>query len=275
MESGILPIKPDSRDYSLLHTFGATPFDSQGLPDNFSIYDGRPIPNQDQPDTRFNPAIKPLPFGCTAECLTFASGIEDGKDALYSPLYTYLATPPYLEGQGRDIRAAMKTCINIGLQSPNGWVGNKRSAYFNVYGTGPIDDFDAARIALWINQAEARSVIVGTWWYWYGTDGNDCLQTPDFITSGASLHCYAITGWKTINGVLYHEAIPWLGMNWGDKGKCYISREIYNKLMTQPYTGAFTISKVGNNQPVPIGMQAYYDHIVYAFVQFIRNVYSK
>lgn len=275
MKYGLSKIYPDRNDYSLLHTYGALNFDTQGLPTSFSIYDGRPIPNQNTFDTRFIPAIRPLPWGCVGETTTFAAGLEDG--AVYPPDDFYFAIPPGTDGQGRDIREGLQTAIDRGFKLPDGTIGAKRTAYFNCYGAGAIDDFDAVRIALWINQVEKRGVSIGSYFYpefvmpapgsgaaTSHPDASGIVPVPSFNTAQASLHNWLITGWKTVNGVIYLEALTWQG-----QFVEYFTREIFNALMAQPYTGAFTITKVTSQTPVPIGFQAYIDHLVY----FVRNLF--
>lgn len=271
MRSGLNKIKADSRDYSLLHTFGALQADAAGLPAEFSVYDGRTIPNQDDFDDRFVPALTPLPEGCTAETGTFDAAIQDAID-LYNPKDMYDNTPPGTPSGGRDMRKALTTLIKRGPRQKNGAFGPLRKAYFNVYGAGKIDDFDAARIAVWINQAEKRGVWTGTYWYpeFAVPNPNGTLRMPSFNTSFATLHCHLITGWKTIDGAVYLEDISWQGGTYGNKGIVYFSREQYNALMAQPYTGAFTITKYGSDSPVPIGITAIIDQLVY----FIRDLFS-
>ncbi len=124
------------------------------------------------------------------------------------------------------------------------------------------------RIALYINQGEKRGVWAGTYWYWNRAE-DGILKLPSFKTSEGTLHCYLITGWKTIKGKLYLEAIPWIGENFGDKGKAYISEEIFNALMQQSFTGSYTITKLGEKAGVPIGITAILDHLTY----FIRELF--
>ena len=266
MKSGLQKIQPNHKDYSLLHTFAGITPEPAGLPDSFSIYDGRTIPNQDEMDTRFTPAISPLPYGCTGETGSFESGLQDG--VLYNPEDLYINTPPGGLG-GRDIRKMLQTLISRGPRAADGSFGAKRTAYFNVYGAGKIDDFDAVRIALWINQMEKRGVYIGSWWYWGDAPSME-LSLPSFKTSDGALHCYLATGWKG-NDL---EIIPWVGEEAGNKGVFYVSREIFNALMGQPYTGTFSITKVAGQQPIPVGYQAYIDHIVYSLNQFIRNLFG-
>lgn len=279
MKSGLLPLKPDGRDYSLLHTFcdhplyGATVADPSTLPDNFSIYDGQTIPDQNLPDTRFDPPVRPLPYGCTGETGAFACGIQD--DELYRPDDLYDNTPPIGSAGGRDARAMLKTLQTRGPRRADGTFGPARGEYFNCYGAGKIDDFDAARIGLWINQFEKRGVIVGSWWYWgSATNGDDSLWLPSFKTAEATLHLWLITGWRTLNGEHELECIPWLGETSGNHGLRYMKRDIYNRSMRQPWTGAFTIAKTTGATPVPVGLRAQYDHVVYALVQFVRDLFG-
>lgn len=260
--SGLNKIAPHRKDKSFLHTYSAVVPDPKSLPEKFSIYDGRPIPSQIENDTRFTPPIPPLFNGCTGETGSFESGIQDGE--LYSPQDLYLNTSPGDAG-GRDIRAMLQVLCDRGPRKADGNFGLKRSAYFNVYGAGKIDDTDAAKIALWINQEEKRGVYVGTWWYW-GSAPSAVLDVPSFKRAEASLHCYLITGWDGDD----LEVIPWLGMTVGFGGKFKMSRVIYNALMAQPWTGAFTITKGGGMAPITIGVQAYIDHLVY----FIKNLFG-
>lgn len=276
LKNGLNKIAADRRDNSLLHTLHAygSAVDPKGLPDTFSIYDGRPIPNQDDVDTRFNPQLPPLPMGCTGETGAFESGLQDG--ALYDPLFLYLSTPPYDKSSGRDIRTMLGVLKkSTSLRKPDGTFGPARGDYFNCYGSGNIDDFDAARIGLWINQALKRGVYIGSWFYpqFVGDSvaSSGTVGLPSFNTSEASLHNYVATGWKTINGVVYLECITWQGMKMGNNGIEYMTREIYNALMSQPYTGAFTIAKIGDGDAVAIGWQAVVDHLVY----FVLNLFPK
>lgn len=272
MKSGLNKIYPHRKDKSLLHSFGATTFDTQGLPANFSVYGGQLIPNQDLPDTRFSPPLPPLPMACTGESTSFICSLED-TTKLFNPQFTYIHTPPGIDGEGRDIRAALQSAIDTGLEDSNGVVGYKRLAYFNVYGAGAIDDYDACKIALWINQDEKRAVSVGSYYYSEFVENvpaSGIAPTPSFNTSLASMHNWIVTGWTTINGVEYLETIPWIGMNYAANGKLYMSRAIYNGLMGQPWSGAFSITKVSSVTPVPIGYTAIIDHLIY----FVRNLFG-
>lgn len=272
MKSGLSELKPDRRDYSLLHTFGALATDPEGLPQNFTVYAGQEIPDQELLDTRFNPPLPQLFFGCTGEAGAFESGLQD--DALYNPKDLYDSTPPYAETTGRDMRDMFNVLRTRGPRAVDGSFGPARTAYFNCYGAGKIDDFDAARIALWINQYEKRAVYIGSYWYW-GDNPSVTLPVPSFKPSEATLHCYIAVGWQTgPDGAEYLLVIPWIGQLVGNNGVFRMSRVIYNALMAQPNTGAFTITKTSSLTPVPIGIQANIDHIVYLLNQFIRKLFG-
>lgn len=271
MVEGLCKIHPDRKDYSLVHTFGAL---NTGLPTSFSIYDGRIIPDQNELDDRFVPAVRPLPMGCTAESQTFAAGLADKQT--YLPDDFYFATPPGTDGTGRDMRVSLQTAIDYGFKRQgSGIEDGRRKAYFNCYGAGGIDDFDAARMALWLNQSEKRAVSVGSWWYPNWTRNSVSRQTgilplPSFNTKEATLHNWLVTGWGVIHGVDSLEVISWQGEDFGRHGICYISRAIYNALMAQPYTGAFTMTKLDGTTPVPIGYQAVIDHFIYWFRNLLK-----
>lgn len=286
IRQGVDKVLPDRHDYSILHTLGMVKpwykriFEkpqpgavNAGLPDNFSIYDGRIIPDQSQFDERFVPNLPPLWFACTGETGTFDCGLQDND--LYNPKDAYDNTEPFRADTGRDMRKALKNFIDRGPRKADGTFGPKRKAYFNCYGAGDISDFEAARTALWLNQAERRGVWVATWWYRDFDDPyeNGSLPMPSFDIKDASLHCYLVTGWRTTYGfngkhIVELEAIPWCGMRYGLKGLVYLDEVKYNALMVQPYTGAFTQTKLDGLTPVPVGFQAVIDHWVY----YVRNL---
>lgn len=280
IHGGLDLIVAKREDYSLLHSFknhpvfGAAIADPSILPDNFSIYDGREIPNQNGLDTRFNPPLPPMPFSCTGQTGAFESGMQDS--ALYNPRDLYLNTPPYTDGTGRDIRQMLQVLIDRGVKDDKGSLSPRRSAYFNCYGSGRIDDCDAARIGLWINQLEKRGVYVGSWWYpefeSVNLDGE--LPVPSFNTTQATLHNHLVLGWRNLNGTIELQDLSWQGKDYATAGVDWIKRDIFNALMRQPYTGCFTITKTQGITPVPIGLQANFDHIVYALNQFIRNLWK-
>lgn len=265
MQQGALKVWPHRKDYSFLHTYAGS---TEGLPESFSIYDGRPIPDQRFYDRRFTPPLRPGPMACTGETQTFIAGLED--NALYDPIDLYDHTPPGTDGIGRDVRQSLKTSIEYGFKRADGARGFNRAAYFHVYGTGKIDDFDAVKIALWMHQNARRGVSVVTWWYTeMYPDQNGNIQLPTFRTQEATLHNYLITGWRTRNGVEELECIPWLGMEVGKKGLVYIPRPIFNKLINQVYTGCFILINEDGTLPITLGWIALWDHLV----SFIRQLY--
>lgn len=270
LRNGLCKIAPHRKDYSLLRTFGDVLPDPGGLPAHFSIYDGRPIPNQGTWDDRFTPALRPLPVGCTAEMCTYNAGLED--DALYNPVDFYFAIPPGTDGEGRDMRVALNTAATRGFLLPTGGIGAKRAPYLNCYGSGQIDDFTAVKIALWLNQHYKVGVSAGMWWYYEFFNTKDgSLPLPSFDTSRATLHAVLITGWRTLpDGTEELEIISWQGMDYGLKGLAYMPRATYNAIMQQPWTGAFVQAPLNGRDPITVGIQAYIDHFVYWF----RNAFN-
>lgn len=101
---GLNKLWPSHKDYSFLHTFGDLPH-PQGLPENFSIWDGRVIANQLYHDFRFNPPVRPLPLGCTAETMTQIAGLEQSTishahnaEIFKARVYTAIAIFTFLIG---------------------------------------------------------------------------------------------------------------------------------------------------------------------------------
>lgn len=270
MYNGLAKILPHPKDYSFLHSqrsFGALIPDPEGLPADFSIYDGRSIPDQDMLDTRFTPPLKQLHFGCTGETGAFESGLQDGE--LYDPEDLYDNTRPYVSTTGRDMRDMLDTLRNRGPRKADGTFGPKRTAYFNVYGAGKITDADAARIALWINQSEKRGVYVGSYWYseFARKDAKGSLPIPSFKTQYAPLHAHLVVGWRTLpDGTVELQDLSWQG---DDYGVCWIPSVLYNALLAQPFTGAFTTTKQTSGTPIPIGYRAVIDHLIY----FVRELF--
>lgn len=273
MQSGAIKVSPHTTDYSLVHSlvksFGAGAVDTNGLPQSFSIYDGREIPNQNRFDTRFLPPVPPLPMGCVAETLTFQKSLKTGKT--YRPDELYKAIPPGIDGLGRDVRDGMKTTIKRGYQLADGSYGDKDLAYFNCYGAGKIDDFDAARLGLYVNQAEKRGIIMVMWWQseYQFPNGKFLPLVKQSIWNG-SLHCPLGTGFESTYKDDYIEIIPWNGMEYALDGRVYMAREEYNAAMAMPWTGAFTITDAQGMSIVPIGLQAIVDHTTY----YVRHLFG-
>lgn len=256
MRNGTHPHLLDTRDHALHHTFPQFSAVTPGLliPMDYTLDAGLFVPDQNNIDTRFNPALPALPFGCTGETSTDICADED--KVLYDPQYTYLNTCA-MEGHGPDggcdIRNSMKSLTIYGLRKDGETneqaIKRKRGKYFTIDKVPGRDWFDSFRLAL---RGNKRSISVGTPWFgewgWAGW-GNLVTVLPDGsyqITGGGiptgimplpntnidlqrvSWHDYKICGEKTINGVPYLIGKPWAGVGFGDKGFIYLRREVFN-----------------------------------------------
>lgn len=199
---------------------------------------GFPIPNQTLPDTRFTPPAPAIPNGCTGETQTSICSDEDG--VVYNPKYTYDMTcmmENHDESQGCDIRNSAKSLTIYGLQMqgdmPTQTLARKRGQYFVIDLASGYDWFDSFRLAL---RANGRSISTATPWFieWEIATGINGVLISDFtyngIPSDYSWHNYKICGELVLpSGEDAIEAISWQGNNFGDAGKCYFTRETFNK----------------------------------------------
>lgn len=269
IKDGIKKVQWDNRDYDHLRSFGLTTFDATTLPPEFNVDAGFGVPNQNEPNPTFG--IPALFWGCTGYTQTELCQDEDLK--LYNPRYTYNKTYPYNEDTGRQIRDSLKVvCKEAGLKDINGDYGVPRRAYYNVEQAGKIDYFDAVRIAMWVNQAEHRSVSLAIPWYsaWQ-FPANGVLPIPEdfrWIPGVVPGHNAKIAGWKTIDNKLYLVCKPWQGKDFGDKGYVYFSRELFNAVLNIGGTGAFTVApKTDGTQPVQ-------RNVIEALVDFVRSLFN-
>lgn len=255
LQSGLKPAFRDNRDLDFHQTFGAMVL----FPDHYSVDAGRGFPNQHADGN---------PFECTA--YTSADIALDEDNIEYTPPYVYAKTllltgaPPTT--QGVQIRDALKATRVYGLlptehtpkdlvDSPENinadytrWpvaldleaAKHRRGKYFNVQ---PLngDWFDGIRSAIQMNNL---SVSIGTPFYseWVNVGKSGIISSvpnrkPD------SWHCWAVKGWKTIDGAPYLLGKVWLGENYGDNGWAYFSREVINQLWRVHGTQAFTVVK--------------------------------
>lgn len=246
MKSGTHPHKLDVHDYSFHKNITPwVPRIKLGLTITGTLaskeytYDaGFPIPNQDLPDTRFNPPLPPIPSGCTGECTTSICMDED--KALYNPKYTYDMTcmmENHDESQGCDIRNSAKSLTIYGLEAPGDTptqtLARKRGAYFMIDLAPGYDWFDSFRLAL---RANGRSISMATPWFeeWEIATGIDgvLISTFDYngIVSDYNWHDSKICGEIVLpSGEDALIDISWQGNNFGDDGKCYFTRETFNK----------------------------------------------
>lgn len=225
----------DHRDYDFHKTFGTANFDVSQLPENFSVDAGLTMPDQ---------MADGYPMGCAG--YEGADLCANQDNVAYDGGELYRATPPFDEG-GRDLRAMLSILKTRGPKTPDGKLGEKRTAYFNIRRTDTLDWFDAIRVAIWVNREEKRAAGTGVPWFpefedKIGPDG--ILQAPtQYAWKKANGHAAVDSGWETVNGAPYLLVKSWQGRGYGKKGWCLMSREICNSLLNMYFTEAFTVTK--------------------------------
>ncbi len=279
IKHGIEPVELDKRDFSFLRTFGA--ISGVQLPASFDLDANLyPVPNQNLYNEFFN--IPALPFGCTE--YTANELCTDEDKIAYDPMFTESLVHANAKG-GIDMRTPLASVCDSGVLSKGNSVygydspyavslakESKRAAYFRV-GQNP-DYFDGVRTAMFSNN---RSVSVGTPWFgeWsaagWGSifkreaDGTittsaggtktGIMPMPDVKNiSGLPWHCYKVSGWVVKNGVTYLKGKPWCGPDFAENGFIYISREVFNAVMTIYGTAAFTVAKAAPAQIKTVGI---------------------
>lgn len=236
---GLAPTPVDPHDKHFRHDvlFGA----ATSFPDEFLV-DNDLFPDQNA-DGR--------PTVCTGYTVANVGGVEDST--LYSPEYNYMKTlevqglPP--ETQGADARTAFKIPVAFGLlpqtlvppdvsRGTQAWAANqtnwplsldtqavKKPAYTPIGKVG--DYFDGIRSAI----SQRKTVGMATQW----SPSFETVSTngilPDNPVGLYWGHMYQVCGWKTFYGVPYLVLKTWQGKGYGDRGWCYMSRSLCNKLM--------------------------------------------
>lgn len=269
MQSGIRPTRIDHRDYDYLKTkkFGATP---PSLPREYSVDAGLRVPNQNDWDYNFTPAVPPMPFGCTnyAQCEICAD--EDG--CLYDPSYLESITHANARG-GTDMRTALNALVKNGVRATNGEIITTHPAYFNIRASGAIDSFDAVRLAMLSTYNEKRGVSVGSpyWYAWAGVGANGILPSADFTLRNASWHNWVIKGWKDLGGTTYLVCQMLQGVHYGDKGFVYLTREQFNATMAVNGAVAFTIDKLMPGEKV----ETIDVNLIQLIVSYVRSLFRR
>lgn len=238
IRNGTGPVIQDLADYSFHPSFGT--IGKADLPSQFTVDIGLTMPNQNA-DGLF--------YGCTGYTVTDIATDQDKR--VYNPRFTYEKTC-YMEGhpmdRGCQIRTAIKSSRVYGLQWGNETeeqsTKNRRGAYFNVYDDGGMNWFDSFKSSIFINK---RGLVIGTPFFNEWTTAPNGIIPSVFVYDGIpehySWHCWAIKGWKTIDGIEYLICKMWLGKNYGDGGWCYIDRQTINKVMAIRGCAAFTFAE--------------------------------
>lgn len=234
----------DSRDRDLLKTFGAVNFPVETLPNRYSADAGLTMPDQNADG---------YPNGCTGYAQADLCTDEDAT--IYDSGEFYLSTPPGGSSTGRAMRDSLKLLTTRGPKTKDGKQGDKRTAYYSINATGILDWMDAIRVGLFIVRQERRSASVAIPWFpefEVMNSGGILREDPIFDWSRASGHDAKIAGWTDVktdgtyirNGELFLMVKSWQGIQYGDKGWCYMSRVLANAVFNMTYTEAFTVTKM-------------------------------
>lgn len=244
---GTRPVKRDIRDYSRERTFGSVSI----FPDDFTVDAGLTMPDQEQPDLQFTPPLPPLPYGCTDYTSSELCTDEDKK--LYNPIDLENVTHANAN-KGCDMRVSLSAALTV----------YNRAAYFNV-GSAP-DAFDGIRSAIYASQS---SISIGTPWFIEWATPQKGIIPSVFVQTGLEpWHNWKVSGWKTINGIVYLCGKTWQGMNYGDQGWAYFPRETVNAVMALEGTAAYTIESLLNASVATVDA-GLYEKVILALKQFL------
>jgi hypothetical protein len=103
-----------------------------------------------------------------------------------------------------------------------------------------MDAFDAIRSSITLNKCSVS--MASQWFSAFEFIKNDGILPDDFSILEYSWHNYKCVGWKQINGQPYLILKSWQGIGYGDKGYCYMSRTLCNRLLDVRGAGAFIVA---------------------------------
>lgn len=223
----------------------------------------RTPPDQNNPDPLFGTPAQPN--GCGGEGV--ASVIGDLQKILYNPFYPYQQMC-LAEGQSTTEPVGVDYILNepiiSGLQAYGESVDHALNhKILQWYEVAPLNGslFEGILTAMHISGTSVA--FAGTWFASFEDpiDGVIRPQAGPFVG-----HFWKFCGLKTINGVSYLVALPWIGKNWGDKGFCYFSEQILNQNDGQAF-----IPMAGFGQPVLVGRYTVLESLIH-FIQKLLAV---
>lgn len=236
IRNGLAPITLDKRDYSYNLSFGGV---HPVFTSDYSVDFGKTMWDQNHDG---------FPYGCSG--YTQSDNLIDEYQTIFKPEYTYKKTC-FMEGHepntGCQLRTSFDSTRVYGVQALAETTDqeaekHRGGSYYNIYDDGGLDWFDSIRVAI---QKEAKGASVGTPWFpefeLLGQTGILSMPALNEIQNPQNLswHNFSCKGWKTINGVPYLMIKSWQGLNYGDKGWCYMSRSICNAILEIRGSGAF------------------------------------
>lgn len=258
MQSGTKPLLrlPKTQFHTV---FGSTAPDN--IPD-FNVDAGIWMPDQN---------VLGAPTECTG--FTGADILTDITKVLQDPDFIYAAAL-YLEGEGpttggADFHIALQGLVAVGsiaqaaiplgfsavqmgelyVANWNNWpaaikalaLKNVQNGTLNLLGNG--DPFDSIMSAVYTSKIAGS---LGSIWYdeWDNIGPDGILPMPSNLEgfTYSPWHNYAAKGKKTINTTKYIPLKSWQGPSYGDKGWCYMSREVANAVFAVAGTGAIGLN---------------------------------
>lgn len=256
---GLRPLPKDERDFALGAVFKTCKIEE--VPD-YSFTVSTPLVVKDQGDNDL----------CTAYTATGLS--EDQEYEVLSPEYQFAKIKEITgdpDAWGSDLRSAVKSLVKYGslpqkladeymlkrgldkkdrnaIADSKNWSRSldiiaseyKKETYFSI--DGRHDFFDNIRMALWTNRAEHRSIAVGAQWRSTWTKSpRGIIETINKDEEGYG-HAFKIFGQSVIDGKMYLMAQLSNGIDIGDQGVFYLSREVVNEELA-PF-GAFMVKDI-------------------------------
>lgn len=287
IKSGLTRPRIRHRNYDLHKSFGLAVATS--LPAEFNTDAGVDMPDQNQINTQFIPAIPALPEGCTDYGQSeLGTDLLDGK-VIRNPFDLEEVTHANALG-GIDIDTSLLAAKKLG------WF----TGFYQIKYSGILDAFDALRVAQYsVYPTEKRSITFGTPWFpsWEAkANGNTfTVESNGTFTVGSGIgvpndgilpmpsdqelamlranpdvfswHNSKLSGWKTINGVPVYADKSWQGKNVGDNGWLYMPREVINVVMALPSVVAYTATNL-----TPTSVQTIDLSVIQTIVSFIKGL---
>ena len=213
----------------------------QTLPGDFNLDAGLTNFNQNNPNQVFGTPA--MPEGCTG--MTLADIATDYFKVMCSPFFEYTKTC-LLEnqpvGNPCDVVDVLKTPTVYGAQALGETTDQQALTRRMLgYSVNPIKGSLFQGIVSAMSTGAGSVAFAGTWYQSFEFPVNGVIPAPKGGTSG---HMWKFCGLKTISGVPYLIAKPWLGPNWGDKGFCYFSESVLDSIGGQAFTFAPTTIQV-------------------------------
>lgn len=276
---GVKPLPPDERDLTLGAVIDLPKLET--LPSNFTF---TPLEIKNQLATDY----------CTATSTCSISELEE--EVTLEPTWLFadskgLSGDP--EQPNQDLRYAMQAHQKHGCveekDSPYHFTSlplaprdialwpqglylkalvHKKKSYMAI--TGPYDHFDNIRSSIWYFRNEKRGVVTGTLWPWPLSQ-----ITMDKVPLKGNGHSIAIIGWVNDHLIIQNS----YGLEAGNKGVHYFSRDIINAMVAQ--YGAFMFTDYTPDEiraimqsGVKIQQSYFLDDLIAAVTRWFTNLAS-